>query len=140
MRKRIFNEQTSKVAQKSPMEDYLFILVICLSVAVNYFATKTLADRFALAEKSIDPQSISIEDYSQLPVIEMRGDESGVSFREQNYDSVDAFGQFVSQLNSGEFKNGVLLKVERSRSVGDLEDLKHLFRDKTVYTEWEKRQ
>jgi hypothetical protein len=127
---------------KSPMEDFLFILVISLAVAVSFFANKKLADRFALAEKSQDAKSIPHDEYSRLPVCELATDSTGIAFAGYRFESIK---ELEKHLEFGGFQlpdQKLLLKVERTRTVGDLEDVKHVFlsRGITVFTEWENRK
>lgn len=124
--------------QKSPMEDFLFILTISLAVAVNYFATKTLADRFVLAEKSADARSIPMEQYQELSVVELP-EQPIIIFAGVEFGSASDLDQYLDQNPTSETE--ILLRAEKSRSLGDFEDTKHVFlkRDIKVFTEWEQR-
>ena len=126
-------------AFKSPMEDFLFILVISLAVAVNYFATQQLSDRFALAEKTTDAQQLPLETYRDLPVLEI-SENDGFQWQDQPLNALDEIHQHSQPISPNTYPAGILLRVSRDRSVGEMEDAKSLFLERgvKVFTEWEK--
>ena len=123
---------------KSPMEDFLFILVISLAVAISFFAKKELADRFALAEKMPETEIIPLEDYSKLPRCELVADGGGIQFADREFATVQ---ELTSYLDScGASQSPLLLRISRDRTIGEVEDLKSELtrRGINLYTEWEK--
>ena len=136
-----FRGGTSAMPQKSAMEDFLFILVISLAVAISMFSKKQQAERFAIPEARPTERVLSTEQYSKLLHCELP---EGSIYRvaENDFTHTDELIEFLQQYSSGTIENGILLRTSRTRPIGEIEDLKNLLIDRgwQIHLEWEKQQ
>ncbi len=133
---------TPDVANKTPMEDFLFLLVISLAVSISFFSKKQLADRFALAERRPTTEALAPDDYETLTVVELP---DGMGFQ-LNSMEIASQDELFTQLGTASPSNspgaGILLRIAYARRFGEVEELKDslLERGFQVYTEWENRK
>lgn len=134
--------QTSSIAlpNKSAMEDFLFILVISLAVAISMFSKQQEQERFAIPERRTTEQIVVQSDYDQMVPCELPdGDRYRISDRE--FTDIDSLMKHLRQRQDLN-RRQIVLRVARSRSIGDIEDLKSQLFDEgwEIFTEWEKQQ
>lgn len=128
-----------EVGSKSPMEDFLFILVISLATTMIFFAKQQMSHRFALAERRGDPEMLTPAEYNQLPqcVIAAEGE---ITFAGA---SLNSSAELIQHLRQVEWNTNtpVLLRIHRDSTIGDAEDIKNAFFDQNIQilVEWEER-
>lgn len=129
-----------EVSTKSPLEDFLFILVISLAVTISFFAKKQMTERFALAEHRADQQVVTSQEYEKLPKCVMGADGTFV-FEGASFLTTAELIQHISTIELGSDMQ-VVLKIDRTRSVGEVEDIKNALFDRNIQllTEWEKHK
>jgi len=144
MRTTSFNQRhpahATALPQKSAMEDFLFILVISLAVAISMFSKKQQAERFAIPDGKPTEQTISMEQYANLIQCELP---EGSVYRLDGTEFTDATSMVEHiQNQAGDTSLEILLRISRTRQIGEVEDLRNQMFDRgwKIYTEWEKQQ
>jgi len=145
MRTRNQQRKTLVASGKTPMEDFLFLLVISLAVSVSFISKKQLANRFALPERRLAAESIAQPDYDSFPILELR-DEGAIVFDSVEYLDHEQLLGHLQQDYSAQPKDepdaGILMRVAYQRPSGEVEELEDRITELgiNIFTEYETRK
>jgi biopolymer transport protein ExbD len=107
---------------KTPFLDLMFLKTIALAVTLSFYAQLEQSERFALPEGKPAVEQVAASEYKTLPQIELPESSGDVfaNFGEQRLGSLaDLFGDL-----EGLVPGRVVLRINRQRSIGDVEDVK----------------